>query len=134
MTDRELMQRALEALQMGLVETFHARQENAITALRAAIEAAEKKEPVAWGMMDDHGEVYDCVSPRARARYVQHEGRYTVPLYTNPPAAQRLEAVNAQLLKALESVVEAIVPFRSEHAPDWWKSARAAIAAAKGEV
>jgi hypothetical protein len=38
-----------------------------------------------------------------------------------------LRAANAQLLEALESVDEAIVPFRSEHAPDWWKSARAAI-------
>jgi hypothetical protein len=46
----------------------------------------------------------------------------------------RLERINAQLLEALESVVEAIVPFRSEHAPDWWKSVRAAIAAAKGEA
>jgi hypothetical protein len=33
---------------MGLVETFHARQENAITALRSAIEAAEEQEPAAW--------------------------------------------------------------------------------------
>jgi hypothetical protein len=43
-------------------------------------------------------------------------------------------AINAQLLEALESVVEAIVPFRPAHAPNWWKSARAAIAAAKGEA
>jgi hypothetical protein len=74
---------------MGLVETFHARQENAITALRTAIAEAETREPVAWGMMTDHGEVYDCVSPRAHAKYVQYEGRYTVPLYTTQPAAQR---------------------------------------------
>ena len=44
----------------------------------------------------------------------------------------QLIAAAPDLLEALESVVEAIVPFRSEHAPDWWKSARADIAAAKG--
>jgi hypothetical protein len=49
--------------------------------------AAAVQEPVAWGQMDDHGEVYDCVSPRARDKYVKYEVRYTVPLYTTPPSA-----------------------------------------------
>jgi hypothetical protein len=56
-----------------------------LPALRTAIEQAEKQGPVAWGLMDDHGEVYDCVAPSEHAKY---EGRYTVPLYTIPPAAQ----------------------------------------------
>jgi hypothetical protein len=37
----EAMKQALYALEMGLVETFHARQENAIAALRQAIAEAE---------------------------------------------------------------------------------------------
>ena len=39
-----VMKQALYALEMGLVETFHARQENAITALRAAIAEAENQD------------------------------------------------------------------------------------------
>jgi hypothetical protein len=50
MTLIEAAKQALEALQMGLVETFHARQENAITALRTAIEQADEQE--AWKTSD----------------------------------------------------------------------------------
>jgi hypothetical protein len=88
-TDREIMQQALEALtriwEDGLENFPESGHDAAITALRAAIEQADEQEPVAWGLMDDHGEVYDCVAPSEHAKY---EGRYTVPLYTIPPAAQ----------------------------------------------
>jgi len=109
-----------------------------------------KQEPVAWGLMDDHGEVYDCVAPSEHARY---EGRYTVPLYTTPPAAQRLdgyrelaqrsnaaESVNAQLLEALEEAADDIEAWGA-YATEYFQKrhnlqgavnkARAAIAAAK---
>jgi hypothetical protein len=59
-----------------------------------------EQEPVAWGLMDDHGEVYDCVSPRAHEKY---GGRYTVPLYTTPPAqpAQRQPLTDEQRRKLM---------------------------------
>jgi hypothetical protein len=83
----EAMKQALEALEMGLVETFHARQENAITALRTAIEAAEKQEPVAcrfccdergcWAWQCDNcGEIDDSLEvppPAAPVQPVQPE-------------------------------------------------------------
>jgi hypothetical protein len=58
-----------------------------ITALGHAIEQAEKQEPVAWGMRDMNGTIYDCISPQEHAR---EEGSYTVPLYTAPPQRQPL--------------------------------------------
>jgi hypothetical protein len=80
----EAMKQALEALETADEVGFWELQKTAITSLRTAIERTE--EPVAWGLMDDHGEVYDCVAPSEHAKY---EGGYTVPLYTAPPAAQQ---------------------------------------------
>lgn len=44
--------------------------------------AAPVQEPVAWGMQNDDGEIYDCITPKQHAA---DEGEYTVPLYTTPP-------------------------------------------------
>jgi hypothetical protein len=39
--------------------------------------------PVAWGMTNSRsGQIYDCISP---AQHAEHEGSYTVPLFTYPP-------------------------------------------------
>ena len=52
---------------------------SAITALRAAIEQAEKQEPVAWQGVHDQTDLYYRKPPQADVR----------PLYTNPPAEPR---------------------------------------------
>jgi hypothetical protein len=121
----DAMKQALEALtriwEDGLENFPESGHDAAITALRTAIEAAEKQEP---------------------RHIVQSNGRHS-PLLTHmmnsrttPPAAQRLEAVNAQLLEALESLAAA-----DFGAGEWTESAeqaalkaRAAIAVAKGEA
>jgi hypothetical protein len=38
-------------------------------------------EPVAWGMLDKDGGIYDSISPEEHDR---EEGAYTIPLYTHP--------------------------------------------------
>jgi hypothetical protein len=38
-------------------------------------------EPVAWGMLDKDGGIYDSISPEEHDR---EEGSYTIPLYTHP--------------------------------------------------
>ena len=91
-----VMKQALYALEMWPVETFHARQENAIDALRTAIEQAYKQEPVAW-MIEWNGEpTGDLFRDEGYAtREMQRlnmlrpqDRRRLVPLYTTPPAAQ----------------------------------------------
>jgi hypothetical protein len=37
-------------------------------------------EPVAWGMLDKDGGIYDSISPEEHDR---EEGAYTIPLYTH---------------------------------------------------
>ena len=48
----------------------------------AEFKAQPEQEPVAWGMMNDDGKIYDCICPEEHDRV---EGEYTVPLYTTPP-------------------------------------------------
>ena len=40
-----------------------------------------KQEPAAWGMENDDGQIYDCITPEEHAR---QEGQYTVALYRGP--------------------------------------------------
>jgi hypothetical protein len=82
MTIIETMKQALEALENVTEDYVKNRQykhNKAITVLRAAIEAAEKQEPVAWRY---RGNLHEF-DPSDWA-----EGPVT-PLYTTPPAAQR---------------------------------------------
>jgi hypothetical protein len=44
--------------------------------------AQPEQEPVAWGMQNDDGQIYDCITPKEHKR---EEGEYTHPLYTTPP-------------------------------------------------
>lgn len=41
----------------------------------------KQQEPVAWGMMNDDGAIYDVITPEEHARC---EGEYSVPLYVAP--------------------------------------------------
>jgi hypothetical protein len=83
----EVIKQALEALEMYLkldtMDEAHILEveiaPKAITALRAAIEQAEKQEPVAWQGVHDHTDLYYRKPPQADVR----------PLYTTPPVAPR---------------------------------------------
>ena len=55
-----------------------------ITELRAALaqqEQEHEQEPVAWGLQNDEGQVFDCIAPGSRIELSE----YNVPLFTHPP-------------------------------------------------
>ena len=82
MTDRELMQQALEALRNA--EVVHMEQLNAMYALQEAL-AQPEQEPVAWihELADGHRH---CVT-NDESGYVDNftDTYKTIPLYTAPP-------------------------------------------------
>jgi hypothetical protein len=51
------------------------------TASHMAGEYVSNTEPVAWGMLDKDGGIYDSISPEEHDR---EEGAYTIQLYTHP--------------------------------------------------
>ena len=51
------------------------------TASHMAGDYVSNTEPVAWGMLDKDGGIYDSISPEEHDR---EEGAYTIPLYTHP--------------------------------------------------
>ena len=104
----EAMKQALEALELALCshgvmllsdppqdawKTYNVepKSRDAITALRTAIEQAEKQEPVAW--MNKHGA---CKTSLFREVEAGAKDEYTIPLYTAPPAAQQEPVSPAQ--------------------------------------
>jgi len=89
MTDRDVMQQALDALENERYVSTHI--VDAITALRTALEQPEQ-EPVAW--MSDNGSVASM--QEKKMGYVL-ESAFTIPLYTTPPAAQRKPLTDEQL-------------------------------------
>jgi hypothetical protein len=75
---------ALEALKCLLAGNSTAHQAaNAITALRQAIEQAEKQEPVAWQWLN-------TAHFRKKLPKDAEQGAWT-PLYTAPPQRQRVD-------------------------------------------
>ena len=56
------------------------------TASHMAGEYVSYNEPVAWGMLDKDGGIYDSISPEEHDR---EEGAYTIPLYTHPVKEQK---------------------------------------------
>jgi len=98
----EAMKLALEALEESHPEAYR----HVITSLRQAIEQAEKQEPVAWGMQNDDGQIYDCITPEEHARL---EGEYKVPLYTTPqPTNKESLTVQREWVGLTEEDKEAI--------------------------
>ena len=85
MTDRELMQQALEALE----ETRGGYSQNLIATLRERL-AQPVQEPVAWGVFDGPN-LHDVNFTEEEAHEMvrlKGDGSVVKPLYT-PPAAQR---------------------------------------------
>lgn len=104
MTLIEAAKLALEALKYSTpIAQNKLAQENAITALRTAIEAAKKQEPVAWAVVGDgeHGEyeVGRMLEKKSKAnfQYWEARGYELIPLYATPPAAQRQPLTDEQI-------------------------------------
>lgn len=79
--DAGTVQQALEALAKIAVSMPYPVGRSAIAALRTAIEAAEKQEPVAWANINKHGDITHTNNKRMPWS--------KTPLYTAPPAAKQ---------------------------------------------
>ncbi len=96
----DAMKQALEALNMELPSGSYLEVK---TALRAAIEQAEKQEPVAWREFDGEGgydyRTYDD-NENFRDEYIKRNGEkyagWVEPLYTAPPPPQRQPLTEAE--------------------------------------
>jgi len=91
----DVMKLALEALENGGL----LRVKQAITALRQAIEQAEKQEPVAW--MEDSIEFYAKDHPTNSC---------TIPLYTAPPKREWVGLTDEEIDKAIISTAPSFKP------------------------
>jgi hypothetical protein len=79
------MKQALEALEtLNSGDSY--KTHNAATALRQAIEQAEKQEPVAWMTINEYGEEDDIHYENPEGHLL--EGWTYKPLYTHPPSVQ----------------------------------------------
>jgi hypothetical protein len=79
-----VLQQALEALED--YERHTGFRSTATDSLRAALaqqeqEQEHEQEPVAWGLQNDEGQVFDCIAPGSRIELSE----YNVPLFTHPP-------------------------------------------------
>jgi len=75
MTDREFLGKIYALLQAEPRATVICDQLEDMLTERLA---QPEQEPVAWGMLDINGRIYDCISVEEHA---QAEGDYNVPLY-----------------------------------------------------
>ena len=82
----EAMKQALEALEtLNSGDSY--KTHNAATALRQAIEQAEKQEPVAWMTINEYGEEDDIHYENPEGHLL--EGWTYKPLYTHPPLKEK---------------------------------------------
>jgi hypothetical protein len=58
-------------------------------------------EPVAWGMLDKDGGIYDSISPEEHDR---EEGAYLIPLYTHPAKTLTDEEIHKLWLECWDEI------------------------------
>jgi hypothetical protein len=56
-------------------------------------EQEHEQEPVAWGLQNDEGQVFDCIAPGSRLELSE----YNVPLYTHPPRREWVNLTEEEL-------------------------------------
>jgi hypothetical protein len=115
------MKMALEALEMlakwehpashittksGRIYPHHVAA-NAATALRTAIEQAEKQEPVAW-MYEWDGKKHLTFTDQRFVEQAHPHFNKSTPLYTTPPAAQRqwVKLTDAEINDCMEMSIQ----------------------------
>ena len=101
--DAGTVQQALEALAKIAVSMPYPVGRSAIAALRTAIEAAEKQEPVAWANINKHGDITHTNNKRMPWS--------KTPLYTTPPAAQRQPLTDEEIERACVPLGAAMLSF-----------------------
>lgn len=122
MTDRELMQQALEALRSVQDHRPNDETNNAIAALRKRLAQPEQK-PVAWANLNELTEQFNSVNCGTVYR-LPDEVRS--PLYTSPPQRKPLTEEEIELLTTDPRFAHIETPTLAEFA-------RAVIAKATGE-
>jgi hypothetical protein len=62
-------------------------------------------EPAAWGMENDDGQIYDCITPEEHAR---QEGQYTVALYREraPLTEREIELIDGMIEVQLQHAMQ----------------------------
>jgi len=105
---RTAAQQALEALENCTSEHGHRCNRcdsevdeggRVVTALRAALAQAEQ-EPVAWGLRNDEGEIFDCIPPVPHSELSE----YDVPLYTTPPCREWQGLTDTDIARVFRAV------------------------------
>jgi hypothetical protein len=84
------------------------------------IDEGKKAEPVAWGIPNIYGEIYDVISPDEHAR---EPGQYTVPLYAAPQPRREVELTDEDIDQLM---ADALKPGQGHSLRDWARRIEAA--------
>jgi len=112
MTKDEALKLALDALEESNTNNdtmeFHDRKNKAITAIKQAFAAPTVQEHVAWGYIDEYGEVQKFKNPSAhkRAAYENFQLLYTTPPAQPAPVQPVQETVGKLILGGVISTSE----------------------------